>query len=1264
MKQIVKTSIALLISLLVGFGLTLSAYLGGFDYLEREFYQEASKIRYLQRLETIQEQISSYITSLDNVYTLLDQSLLQSLTDRANTDIGQARINQIAEIERLLASEYMLRWRIVLDTGLIAYSNIQGEYEDISGGRNFRRRIEDVVPLDNSGYEFFIDNPYLFFQDNLIISRLQDNLILQLVVDFDKILDEKVLGPEEASFFIAPNSIVFTELEVDALLFELAEPEESFTLIGSDEVFGNILQIAKPGELNAVYLLASDTIRISETLKIIVIAAAFLTIFLISFLLLNAKQDPNILLSDRIRRFQLEFIQQYLKDKDRMNWASLVQDLRSKESAVLQSVTRGLGRFKRKNQDKIEETVSHSWNEVLDLIEERQSPAKLDEKAIENIIARTLKAHLPDIVSSIPQKIPSRVDDLEKIGSAEEVLEEVEEIGDAEEVLEEVEEIGDAEEVLEEVEEIGDAEEVLEEVEEIGDAEEVLEEVEEIADAEEALEEVEEIGEAEEVLEEIEEAASVEDVLEEVQERAASEEEFEEVEEIAGTEEVLEQLNDDLEIAEEEISAVAQSIDENKEAPVDELELEELSLEDIGTGSAYSTLDSAIIERQGVEYELTEDQPDELFDIKIHKTEALEVEETLQAQLASVELSTDSQEELIKEDEPRTDELLKSTEPDEAPVLTGDEWDEIPEIVTSYEKPVLIPWEEETEKMVYPDEASFYSYVFDEDIKALDLESLFQDGYSEQSLPVDDEDMDPEEFIKSTLAEVSEFDDSIETLEDDFEDEPLVGIASEASIAAAQEILEKEHLPQRLQADDLEIVEDVQDQGEELEELDDFTDEPLLSETGVGGTQEIELETLEELSDLEDLKEVSLESNVSGIPDDVPESEIEELPFVPDLVALPPLSIAQDIDELPSLYIQDDEVYELESVKVRYDSYSPIESQYPVSLTGITEIEPLDRIIVKEDEKSSKLEPDTEIEEPATSHGEELEDIEELEEIEEMNEELDGPEELDDELEPLDEVEELGELDDDLDSGIAEESGAGENDKLWTQSIVTISPYSDYYKPTEVIQENSDGTFNLSDAAYSAQEPEGELKDLVNSVSGESSQFDFEDIIPIQEADLDVEGIGLSVQKPARTKPFEAVEHGFDYDAFLRKFKQGDIGIMKSLMTVSRKVDALFAAILQEEEKGFRAEYSIGMAKETASSFNFLPHEDIVQKVLKPSNLLYITKGYTRIPSIDSKVAPSDKQYLSGYLFMPIQFNGEQRILAFGLRSVRNDLQSHLSLLS
>jgi len=294
----------------------------------------------------------------------------------------------------------------------------------------------------------------------------------------------------------------------------------------------NVLSISTDGFGILSLLIPYSVFELQPVMRVVILAAIFMTVFLVVYLLLNLRQDPVLVLSQRIKRLQLDILREFIEGKERVEWKQWQKKLEDNRGELKSRIKRGIGRIPSQKEAELDGMIDRSWDEIISIIEARvggPQPEAPDIRHIEELLQRALEGAQLTVQApvSAPPKAPARKTGIvvEEIGVDEVVepgevipTEEAEELEEAEQ-LEEIEAAEEAEE-LAEVEEVAEAEaEEAEELEEVEAAEEA-EGLEEVAEAE-AVEEAEELAEVEEVAEaEAEEAEELEEVEAEAVEEA------------------------------------------------------------------------------------------------------------------------------------------------------------------------------------------------------------------------------------------------------------------------------------------------------------------------------------------------------------------------------------------------------------------------------------------------------------------------------------------------------------------------------------------------------------------------------------------------------------------------------------------------------------------------------------------------------------------------------------------------------------------------
>jgi hypothetical protein len=145
------------------------------------------------------------------------------------------------------------------------------------------------------------------------------------------------------------------------------------------------------------------------SMKAILLASFFLTVFLLSFLLFNLRQDQMVVLSDRVKRFQINLLEGYLENKGDIDWQRWQSELAGRRDEVKKEIKRGIGRLNPKKQPQIDELIDKSWDEILAVMgaKYQETRGTLDVKQLEEALKKVLGSG-NIVLPTAPQAAPVR----------------------------------------------------------------------------------------------------------------------------------------------------------------------------------------------------------------------------------------------------------------------------------------------------------------------------------------------------------------------------------------------------------------------------------------------------------------------------------------------------------------------------------------------------------------------------------------------------------------------------------------------------------------------------------------------------------------------------------------------------------------------------------------------------------------------------------------------------------------------------------------
>ena len=497
-----KTALSLLIAVIAFSAFSILAFSGLFDYIETNFYDP-------RVTQTVERRLGVGVDNADRFHSHNRDRFEAILAEPAFRNVFRvnqsvADINSRDRLVGLLREEMsafsglrfvdLARERLWLSTyeqDIVTRTPTSREYSPLS-------EVDAPVAPGDLGLEEAVSFAYRFEPElNQFIYRF-------LIYDeFDiargtalvyvnghglstSLIRAGTLGPGQEVRVVDERSVLLNAMdthaeESGAVLRELrwnaqqrSAPRPVIEL--GDQGFVVFRQEAEFG--NALWLAPEREFEMSEPMRWTLLGASFVTIFLLGFLLLNLRQDPTVVLSHRVKRFQIDLLREYIENKDQLDWDRWKGEIERRRSDVDKEIKRGLGRLKKQDESEIDALLDKSWEEIFQVIGgSRKQPAiesNVDfgrlEKMIERVVASFQAGQMSPIVSGTAKddsthSVPA--------GAESEESEELEELAEEPEELEESEEL---EELAEEPEELEESEDTADEFEVVDEPESAWEE--------------------------------------------------------------------------------------------------------------------------------------------------------------------------------------------------------------------------------------------------------------------------------------------------------------------------------------------------------------------------------------------------------------------------------------------------------------------------------------------------------------------------------------------------------------------------------------------------------------------------------------------------------------------------------------------------------------------------------------------------------------------------------------------------------------------
>ena len=403
MRQRLKISLSLLISLLLCGGFAVFSFTRLFDIVETTFFQPRIIAEREAQLEEFSKRISRYHRdNIERFQPAVQEPFVWRAFLESNQQAQEDIINRQIFFGRLL-DDYpniqLIRF-LGVEAKRIHFSTSD---RDIESQDQERRKYVDYdktgetvdstvfiakageaprLIIDGSGQRFIYSFPVVdsFEQYRglalFYVSKrdLSEYLLRFPTLDFRELSLVGQRGlvinfPASAVALIAPTlSEVWQQIQSqdavyrEAVVFDTIDDQrENYSLLSiTTEEFGSLSLV-----------IPYSVFQLQPIMKVVIIAAVSLTVFLIIFLLFNLRQDPLPILSQRLKRLQLSILQEFIEGNESIDWKRWRDELKSGKGELKSRIKRGVGRIPEQKEAKFDEMIDKSWDEIISVIEAR-----------------------------------------------------------------------------------------------------------------------------------------------------------------------------------------------------------------------------------------------------------------------------------------------------------------------------------------------------------------------------------------------------------------------------------------------------------------------------------------------------------------------------------------------------------------------------------------------------------------------------------------------------------------------------------------------------------------------------------------------------------------------------------------------------------------------------------------------------------------------------------------------------------------------------
>lgn len=558
MTSVQKIALSFLMTLVLfaGFLLTFNSYLFGF--LEAKFYSQA---RILEKTEELNQISKSYDEYFKNFLSFINDNYNSWKNLESVRSYYEPNPSEVNVAGRRIATERLFSLYTALsgirlidkngknvhyssfdDTDILKQSGISKVYKnypDICKDTDeilfeIFEKVSDekksALFFDDKKNRIIICEPFfysknnfsgyaLFYFDFLNLQRelleknylkKSYNLTIFSDTDLDGGIADGIMSVEREKFKEPLLKIWEKQTKINET--QTVVPEKIFKLDvdENNEDFLVVLTNSCDSKINVSGVYNSIFFEIPKDLQFVIYLCIFISLFLILFLIFSFKREPMSVLKKKIKKLQLEIMQDCFEKGESIKLDNIFQKISERKNEFSFEIVKSLKIKSKKQSKEIENLLEKNWDEIFDFFKSKKDFQNNQNESNQNkVLSQNSSAEFLQEIKSLLQEVLQNTE-LKKVSPVAPQLEKIEPIEEIEDIdeIEEVEEVekeglsplGEAASETE-LEDLTPLEEVekeglspLEEVKNDSEAEEELEELENLEELT-PLEEVEEVNE-------------------------------------------------------------------------------------------------------------------------------------------------------------------------------------------------------------------------------------------------------------------------------------------------------------------------------------------------------------------------------------------------------------------------------------------------------------------------------------------------------------------------------------------------------------------------------------------------------------------------------------------------------------------------------------------------------------------------------------------------------------------------------------------------
>ncbi len=458
MKIIKKAAVSFIVTLILFTAFTIISFSTLFDVIESKFFNKKIISETEQKLDSIADGIDKYINDRYSIIAEVsgEAAIKNSfLVNQSREDIFR-RENLL---KSLLNSNIEFSFiRVIDQDGKIHYSN---NAEDIKSSDEYRITYKMASETTANNYEKVLalsENQTIVFNadpgHNCFTAPVFDNFGIKRGSLFVYLGENDLKKYLATGNFIEKNTVIKYP-DLNGIVINLLD--NNINILKNINEYWSTEKIANPfhlyiddsgkgysvisGKLKngfAGYILPDESFRINSIYRYILLISAFSIIYILSFLVMNLKQDRITIIAERVKRFQINFLIEYMENKNELEWKKWKKELENRKEEVRKEFKKGIRGIKGEKEKLVNDLIDKSWDEIIGLLSgylDKKSPEKsvisstnIQIENIEEIIKRIISSEKSVRIQTEKKQIKTYKDYGEEIISPDEIQKTISEI--------------------------------------------------------------------------------------------------------------------------------------------------------------------------------------------------------------------------------------------------------------------------------------------------------------------------------------------------------------------------------------------------------------------------------------------------------------------------------------------------------------------------------------------------------------------------------------------------------------------------------------------------------------------------------------------------------------------------------------------------------------------------------------------------------------------------------------------------------------------